>query len=105
MSERRTFTQQITLEDRLAYEAKKLREQAETMPHGPERDELIRKARQVETGSHMSECLRSPGLQSPKWTSIAPTRKEHDGRIRSSRAFVCGNDADAIVWAQQLVDC
>jgi hypothetical protein len=28
----------------------------------------------------------------------------HNGHIRCSRAFVCENDADAIVWAQQLVD-
>jgi hypothetical protein len=28
----------------------------------------------------------------------------HDGHIRSSRAFVCGDDADAIVWAEQMVD-
>jgi hypothetical protein len=28
------------------------------------RNEVIRKARQVEFGSHMSEWLRSPGLQS-----------------------------------------
>ncbi|MBR1154498.1 hypothetical protein [Bradyrhizobium sp. JYMT SZCCT0428] len=27
-----------------------------------------------------------------------------DGHIKSSRAFVCENDADAIVWAKQLVD-
>jgi hypothetical protein len=27
-----------------------------------------------------------------------------DGHIRSSRAFVCDDDADAIVWANQLVD-
>jgi hypothetical protein len=28
----------------------------------------------------------------------------HDGHFGSSRSFVCGNDADATVWAQQLVD-
>ena len=27
-----------------------------------------------------------------------------DGHIKSSRAFVCENDADAIVWAKQLVE-
>jgi hypothetical protein len=30
------------------------------------RDELIRKARQTETAAHMSEWLRSSGLQPPK---------------------------------------
>ncbi len=28
----------------------------------------------------------------------------HDGHIASFRAFVCGSDADATVWAKQLVD-
>jgi hypothetical protein len=27
-----------------------------------------------------------------------------DGRIRSYRAFVCDGDADALVWAKQLLD-
>jgi hypothetical protein len=27
-----------------------------------------------------------------------------DGHIRSSRAFVCDGDADATIWAKQLVD-
>jgi hypothetical protein len=27
---------------------------------------MLRKARQAETGSHMSEWLRSPGLQPPE---------------------------------------
>jgi hypothetical protein len=65
MLKRRRFTQQITLEDRLAYEAKRLRDQAKTLPPGRERDEIVRKARQAETGSHMSEWLNSHGLKSP----------------------------------------
>jgi hypothetical protein len=28
----------------------------------------------------------------------------HDGHIKSSRGFVCEDDADAIVWAEHLVD-
>ena len=47
-------------------EAKRLREKAKLLPHGAEREELIRKARQAETGSHMTEWLTSPGLQPPK---------------------------------------
>jgi hypothetical protein len=42
-----------------------LREEAKKLPHGPEREILLRKARQAETGSHLSEWLRSPGLQPP----------------------------------------
>jgi hypothetical protein len=62
---RRSFTQLLTLENRLAYEAKRLRAQAKAMPHGPDRDAMIRKARQAETGSQMSQWLRSPGLRPP----------------------------------------
>jgi hypothetical protein len=66
MTERRRFKQTQSLEDRLAEEAKRLRDQAKLMPPGPEREIMIRKARQAETGSHMSEWLRSPELQPPK---------------------------------------
>ena len=64
--QRRRFKQSISLEERLAEEAKRLREKAQTLPPGAVREDLIRKARQCETGSHMSEWLRSPGLQPPK---------------------------------------
>lgn len=64
--QRRHFKQTVPLEDRLADEAKRLREKARSLPPGIERERAIRKARQVETGSQMSEWLRSPGLQAPK---------------------------------------
>jgi hypothetical protein len=63
--QRRRFKQVKSLEERLAEEAKKLREEAKLLPPGAEREKLIRKARQAETGSHVSEWLRSPGLQPP----------------------------------------
>ena len=63
---RRRFKQIDVLEDRLAAEAIRLRAEAKTMKPGLERDELLRRARQCETGSHMSEWLRSPELQPPK---------------------------------------
>ncbi|MCK1419296.1 hypothetical protein IVB14_29920 [Bradyrhizobium sp. 180] len=53
------------LEIRLAAEAQRLREEAKALPPGAARDEMLRKARQAETGSQMSEWLRSPGLQPP----------------------------------------
>ena len=55
-----------SLEERLAAEAERLSEQAKKLPLGPERETLIRRARQAETGSHISEWLKSPGLQPPK---------------------------------------
>jgi hypothetical protein len=63
---RRRFKQNETLEERLGKEAIRLREQARTLPQGIMREDLLRRARQCETGSHMSEWLRSPGLQPPK---------------------------------------
>jgi hypothetical protein len=66
MTTRRRFNQTVSLEERLAQEAERLREQAKKLPHGAERETLLRKARQAETGSHMSEWLRSPGLKPPE---------------------------------------
>jgi len=63
--QRRRFKQILSLEERLAEEAKSLRELAKLLPPGRVRDEAVRKARQAETGSHVSEWLRSPGLRSP----------------------------------------
>ena len=63
---RRRFKQSLSLEERLAQEAIRLREQARLRPPGAARDEMIRKARQAESGSRMSEWLRSSGLQPPR---------------------------------------
>jgi hypothetical protein len=67
MQQRRHFINRSqSLEERLADQAKRLREEAKKLPHGVARENLIRRARQAETGSHISEWLRSPGLQSPE---------------------------------------
>jgi len=52
--------------DRLAEEAERLRAEAEKLPHGHERDLLLREARQTETAAHVNEWLTSPGLSPPK---------------------------------------
>ena len=62
---RRRVKQSSPLENRLAEEAKRLREEARALPPSAKREELIRKARQAEAGSDMSEWLRSPGLRPP----------------------------------------
>ena len=59
---RRRFKQTQSLEERLAEEAKRLREQAKLLPPGALREDTVRKARQAETGSHTVEWLPSPGL-------------------------------------------
>ena len=55
MQRRRRFKHTISLEERLAKEANRLREQAKALPRGHQQEDLLRKARQAETGSHMSE--------------------------------------------------
>jgi phage tail sheath gpL-like len=66
MKKRRRFTQTELLEHRLADEAARLRAEAKLLPPGILREQVLRQARQCETGSYMSEWLRSPGLQPPK---------------------------------------
>lgn len=63
---RRRFKQTETLEERLASEARRLREEARLLPPGPARSEALRKARQAETAAHLSDWLRSQGLKPPK---------------------------------------
>ena len=55
-----------TFEQRLAQEAHRAKERAKTLPHGKERELLSLKARQLETASHISEWISSPGLQRPR---------------------------------------
>jgi len=52
-----------TLKDRLAQQAENLRKQAEGMPAGIRRDELVAKARQAERAARVDEWLSSPGIQ------------------------------------------
>jgi hypothetical protein len=66
MSHRRRLNQTVSLQDRLSARAKEAREQADQLQPGPERDLLIKKARQADTASHMDQWANSPGLQSPK---------------------------------------
>ena len=65
MTQRYRIKQTQSLEVRLAEEAKRLRAEAKLLQPGAVRDGLLRKARQAETGSHMSEWLSSPGLKPP----------------------------------------
>ena len=54
-----------TFEENIAAEKAKLEAQIATLKPGPQREELLKKIRQLETASHMSEWLSSPGFQSP----------------------------------------
>jgi hypothetical protein len=64
--QRRRIAQTQTLEERLAEEADRLRNEARGTPPGVDREDLLRRARRAETASHMNQWLSSPGLQAPK---------------------------------------
>jgi hypothetical protein len=55
MSTRRRFKQTETLEYQLTREATNLRKQAEGLPPGIRREELVRKASQAEVASHIND--------------------------------------------------
>jgi hypothetical protein len=61
---RRLRFKNTTLEELLANEAQRLREEAQGIPPGGER--FFRKARRAKAASHLREMLASPGLQSRK---------------------------------------
>jgi len=55
----------LSLEERLDREAINLRKQAEGMPLSIRRDELLRKADQMDHATQMKAWLTSPGLRAP----------------------------------------
>jgi hypothetical protein len=62
MPERRHLKQSSTLEYRLTQEASNLRTQAQGMPDGVRRDELLRKAEQMDAAIHFDRWLSNPGV-------------------------------------------
>jgi hypothetical protein len=65
--ERRRIKHKLSFEERLAEEAERFRKAAADQPAGSmARELLLRRARQAETASHMSDWLRAPGLQPPE---------------------------------------
>jgi hypothetical protein len=63
---KRRFAHTTTLEERLAQEAARLRQEARGTPPGIERETMIRRARQAETALHVNEWLSLPELRAPK---------------------------------------
>jgi hypothetical protein len=66
MSKRNRSKPRTTIQERLTAFALDLREKASLLPPGAEKDDMIRRARQAETTSHLDEWVNSPGLQPPK---------------------------------------
>jgi hypothetical protein len=67
MVRQRQTKRRDTFEELLAEESRRFKEAAEKQPPGSTaRELLLRRARQADTASHMSNWLTSPGLQQPK---------------------------------------
>jgi hypothetical protein len=60
------FNQSSIFQYRLEDEAIDLRKQAEDMPDGVRRDELLRMASHIDNALTVNKWLNSPGLRAPK---------------------------------------
>jgi hypothetical protein len=61
----RTNTQ-ITLEQKWHEISEATKKETKKLPHGKEREALVRRARELETASHMNAWLSSPELKTPE---------------------------------------
>ena len=52
--------------DRLTTHAEKMKEAARLLPAGKERDDILKKVRQLDVAAHLDEWLSSPGLVPPR---------------------------------------
>jgi hypothetical protein len=59
---RRRLKQQLTLQDRLASWSAEILKQADKLPPGPEREALIKKARQADVAAHMGAVFEPAAL-------------------------------------------
>lgn len=66
MKHRRRFRHPIPLQDRLSAFVQAMRARAQLVPPGPERDELLKKAKKAEVAMRIEGWAKSSGLKSPK---------------------------------------
>jgi hypothetical protein len=60
------MTGKKTIEQNWHQQSEVAKIEAQKLPHGKERDALIRKARQLKTASQMNQWLSSPELRPPE---------------------------------------
>jgi hypothetical protein len=60
---RRRFKQYLSLHDRLTEWTNQVRERANGLPPGPEREAMLNKVQQADTASRLNDWVHSPGLQ------------------------------------------
>ncbi|MCC8961489.1 hypothetical protein H8A95_03930 [Bradyrhizobium sp. Pear76] len=64
--QRRRVKQVLSLEERLNLEAQQLRQRANELPPGIEKEAVLEQARQHDAAAHMTAWLASPGLSLPE---------------------------------------
>jgi hypothetical protein len=62
---RRHFKQVLSLKDRLIAWAQGVRETADQLAPGPDRETMLQKARRAEASAHFEDWVNSPGLRPP----------------------------------------
>jgi hypothetical protein len=62
---RRRSKQTIPLSQRLSTWAEDMRGRAATLPEGPEREDLLKRAGQADVAAHIDQWAQSPSLQPP----------------------------------------
>ena len=63
---RKRIRHTASFEERLAMQAQRLKEQAQTLPPGTDREMLLKRVQQTETACRINAWLTSPGLRSPE---------------------------------------
>jgi hypothetical protein len=66
MQMRRRFKQTVSLHNRLSEFVADTRAKADSVPDGPERNQLLKKIRQAEAAANIEPWANSPRLQPPK---------------------------------------
>lgn len=59
------MTGRLTTEQSWDEQSERAKREAAKLPPGKEREGLLRRARQLETASHINQWLSSPGLKPP----------------------------------------
>lgn len=62
----KSLKQATSLKDRLVVFAEEARGKASQLGPGPERDDLLKRARQADTAAHLDDWANSPGLRPPE---------------------------------------
>lgn len=63
---RRQFKQHLSLNDRLKTFSDQLKSEADKLRPGPQRDEILKRARRADTAAQVKKWAASSGLQPPK---------------------------------------